>query len=77
MAREVLRLLHMQESHRHQEFHPEGARHLLCQVLRREVCDEVHQVQQGDHAGRSDLPQRPLASGMLHLHPLPEVSRRT
>ena len=73
VAREVLRLLHLQEPHRHQELHPEGARHLLRQVLRGEVRDEVHQVQQGDHPGRSDLPQRPLAPGMLHLHPLPEV----
>ena len=44
MAREVLRLLHLQEPHRHKELHPEGARHLLRQVLRGEVRDEVYQV---------------------------------
>ena len=51
VAREVLRLLHLQESHRHQEFYPQGARYLLCQVLRGEVCHQVHQVQQGEWWG--------------------------
>ena len=44
VAREVLRVLHLQEPHRDQELHPEGARHLLRQVLRGEVRDEVYQV---------------------------------
>ena len=31
----------------------------------------------GDHTGRGDLQERPLAQGVLHLHPLPEVPGRT
>merc|ERR1712126_111171 len=54
-AREVLRLLHLQEPNRNQKFHPEGARYLLCKMLRGKICHQVHQVQQGDYPGWCDL----------------------
>ena len=47
VAREVLRVLHVQEPHRHKVVHPQGARHLLRQVLRGQVRHKVHQVQEG------------------------------
>merc|ERR1712154_637600 len=61
----------------HQKLHPQRARHLLRQVLRGEIRNKMHQMQQGDHPGRSDVQERSLAQGMLHLHPLSEVTSRT
>ena len=49
VARKVLRLLRLRERHRHQVLHPQGAGHLLRQVLRGQVRNQVHQVQEGRH----------------------------
>merc|ERR1711885_27582 len=49
---------------------------ILRQVLRGEVRNKMHQMQQGDHPGRSDVQERSLAQGMLHLHPLSEITSR-
>lgn len=47
VAREVLLLRGLQDSHRHQELHPQGAGDLLRRLLRGEVRYSLRQVQQG------------------------------
>ena len=47
VARALLRLLRLQQPHRHQELHPQGEWHLLHQLLRRQVRHQVCQVRQG------------------------------
>lgn len=47
VARAVLRVLCVQERHRHQELHPTRAGDLLRNLLRGEVCYSMCQVRQG------------------------------
>lgn len=47
VARAVLRVLCVQECHRHQELHPTRAGDLLRHLLRGEVCYSMCQVRQG------------------------------
>ena len=47
MARKMFRLLHMPQSNWHKILHPQRTWHLLCQVLWRQVCHQVYQMQQG------------------------------
>ena len=47
MAREVFLLLRLQDPYRDEELHPQGSGYLLHWMLRGEIRDPLHQMQQG------------------------------
>ena len=49
MARKMLRLLHMQKSYWNKIVHSQRTRDLLCQMLRRQVCNQMYQMCKGDY----------------------------